>query len=345
MSIQNQNQGPDVRPPGRRSLVDSVNEVITHRLKFRRVNEITGVFVLLIIAVLVTAVVWTGRSQRWFKSTVPLRIILPEEGAAGIRRGSEVYFLGTLVGAVSDVIVDARGRMEAAAYIRKDFFLFVRHDSSAVVKKKFGVAGDSYFELTRGEGKPLPEKDASIVCNQQFQSGFESAIEEIRAETLSLLRQASVGLKTWTQLGADLGESRDHLDQLTGRLGKIAEGIQAGEGSVGKLMTDTAFVDEAQVLLSGAIEALAGLKAAITNANLVFENLQEGTARLPEITGALADEAKDLPGLVLQTQTSMHELERVVEAMQRHWFLRKYVSEVEPPLSPAPKPQPRRRRF
>jgi len=29
--------------------------------------------------------------------------------------------------------------------IRRDFFRFVRADSSAVIKRKFGVVGDAYF--------------------------------------------------------------------------------------------------------------------------------------------------------------------------------------------------------
>ena len=45
--------------------------------------------------------------------------------------------------------------MEAEANIRRDFFRFVRADSSAVVKKKFGVAGDSFFEITRGHGPTI----------------------------------------------------------------------------------------------------------------------------------------------------------------------------------------------
>ena len=75
------------------------------RFKFQHVNELTGTFVLVVVLVLVVAIVWTGRSQRWFKSNITLQISLPEAGAAGIRQGSEVYFLGTLVGSVSDVIV------------------------------------------------------------------------------------------------------------------------------------------------------------------------------------------------------------------------------------------------
>src|SRR6185295_5583040 len=95
------------------SRIEKRDPVSKERFKFRRVNEITGTFVLIIIAALIATVVWTGRSQRWFKGNVRVRIVLPEAGAAGIRQGSEVYFLGTLVGSVSDVIVDATGRMEA----------------------------------------------------------------------------------------------------------------------------------------------------------------------------------------------------------------------------------------
>ena len=61
------------------------NQSLESRFKFKRVNEITGAFVLIVIALLIAIVIWTGRSQRWFKSNVTLRITLPEAGAAGIR--------------------------------------------------------------------------------------------------------------------------------------------------------------------------------------------------------------------------------------------------------------------
>jgi phospholipid/cholesterol/gamma-HCH transport system substrate-binding protein len=294
------------------------------RFKFRRVNEITGTFVLIIVAVLIAAVVWTGRSQRWFRSNVTLEIVLPETGAAGIRQGSEVYFLGTLVGSVSDVIVDSTGRMQAQANIRYDFFRFVRADSSAAVKKKFGVAGDSFFEITRGKGDPLPEKNASIVCNEQFQSPLESAIDEIRRETLAVLKKTSTGLDTWTRLGANLGETQQHLDQLTVRLENITAGVEQGKGTVGQWLTDDGLANDARALLVRANQAMIALQGVLTN-------LQSGTVRLPEITEAVANESQDLPGLVEQTQISMRELERLVEGLQRHWLLRKYMNQTNPP--------------
>ena len=309
------------------------------RFKFRHVNEITGTVVLGIIAVLIAAVVWTGYSQRWFRSRVPLRIVLPEAGAAGIRQGSEVYFLGTMVGTVSDVLVDAAGRMEARANIRRDFFRFVRADSSAVVKKKFGVAGDAYFEITRGEGQPLAEKNALILC-RDLPVSVEAAIEELRSAALPVFEKLSTGLDTWTALGTNLIQTQHRLEQLLVRLDHIVAAVERGEGTAGKLITDPALAEQAAELLTRANETMGELRRVMTNLNVAVRNVQDGTARLPEITDALANEAKDLPGLVLQTQIAVRELERLIEAVQRHWLVRKYVNKTNPPpLRPWPELQ------
>jgi phospholipid/cholesterol/gamma-HCH transport system substrate-binding protein len=304
---------------------DDRDERLEQRFKFRRVNEITGTFVLVVVALLVAAVVWTGHSQRWLKSRVTLRIVMPEAGAAGIRQGSEVYFLGTLVGSVSDVLVDTTGRMEAQANIRRDFFRFVRMDSSAVIKKKFGVAGDSFFEITRGEGRPLPEKNASIVCNEQFQSALEAAVEDIRSQAMAVLKKTSTGLDAWTMLGTN-------LDNTQGRLNQLVADVQAGKGTVGNLLTDPATADELKTLLVKANHSVDGLQ-------VTLNNLQQASTNLPAISDVVGKEAKDLPGLVMQTQVSMREVERLVEAMQRTWLLRKYVNQTNPPpLRPLPEP-------
>lgn len=307
------------------------------RFKFRHVHAITGTFVLVVLAVLIAALVLAGRSQRWFIGNVTLRIVLPEEGAAGIREGSEVYFLGTLMGTVSDVSANPAGRMEAEVNIRRDFFRFVRADSSAVVKRKFGLVGDAYFEITRGHGQPLPEKNASIICNQQLPSALESAVEEIRQEAVPALKKLRAGLETWSALGSNLITSRERLDQLIGRMDSIAAGLQQGKGTAGRLLSDPAAAEELKTLLVKASRSVDEMQLTLTDLQAASGDLRVASTNLPAISAAVGHEAGQLPGLALQTQISMRELERLVEAMQRHWLLRKYVNWTNPPpLRPLP---------
>jgi phospholipid/cholesterol/gamma-HCH transport system substrate-binding protein len=310
---------------------DTRDKSMEEPFRFRHVHAITGTFVLLTLGVLIVVLLFAGRSQRWFIGNVPLRITFPEAGAAGIRQGSEVYFLGTLMGTVSDVSVDPKGRMEARVNIRRDFFLFVRDDSSAVVKRKFGMVGDAYFEITRGHGQPLPEKNASIVCNEQLSSALEAAIEEIRREAMPALQKLSAGLDIWTTLGSDLISTRERLDQFILRADSMAADLQDGKGTAGKLMTDSTLADGLETLLTKANRSMDDLQITLKNLQNASGNVSVASTNLPAISDALGIEAKDLPGLVLQTQSSMRELERLTDAMQRHWLLRRYVNPANPP--------------
>ena len=300
------------------------------RFKFRHVHAITGTFVIVVLAVLIAVLVFAGRSQRWFIGNVTLRVILPEAGAAGIRQGSEVYFLGTLMGTVADVTVDPAGRMEAEVNIRRDFFLFVRADSSAVVKKKFGVA-DAYFEITRGHGQTLPEKNARIICNEQLPSPLEAAVEEVRHEAVPVLKKLSAGLATWTDLGSNLITSRERLDHLLVRAEAMLADLQQGKGTMGMLLTDSAAADELKTLLVKVNHSMDEMQVTLTNLQQASGNLRLASTNLPAISQALSKETADLPGLVSQSQTSMRELERLIAAMQRHWLLRKYINKTNPP--------------
>jgi len=214
--------------------------------------------------------------------------------------------------------------MNARVKIGRDFERFVRSDSTATLKKAFGVAGDSFMEITRGTNAPLPAYGATIVClaTEELPARIERMLEELRAELVPVVKKAGVTFDEWTKLGTDLQKTDEQLHQLVTRLDGLATGVEQGKGTAGKLLTDTALTDEAQKLLARANEAMGEFQGVVTNLSAAVKNVQNGTTRLPEITAALANEAKDLPGLVQQTQTSMRELERLVEAVQRHWLLR-----------------------
>ena len=162
-------------------------------------------------------------------------------------------------------------------------------------------------------------------------------LADLRGALMPVIQKAGGTFDTWSGLGVELQKTQGELNRLFVRVDRLAAGIEEGKGAAGKLLTDTALTDEAERLLVRAGEIMNELQGAATNLNAAVRNIQNGTARLPEITATVANEVKDLPGLVQQTQISMRELERLIEAVERHWLLRKYVNKTDPPpLRPLP---------
>jgi phospholipid/cholesterol/gamma-HCH transport system substrate-binding protein len=302
------------------------------RFNFRHVNELTGLFVLGVLGLVVAGAIFSGHSQRWFAHKYAFDVLLPEAGAFGLKQGDEVFISGVSVGRVDDVVPINDGRMKARVKVRGDFERFVRVDSTASIKKVFGVAGDSFIEITRGTNAPLPASGAYIACLaiEELPARLDRMLEELRGELMPVVRKAGVTFDEWAKLGSDLQQTQEKLHELIARLDNLAGDVEQGKGTAGKLLTDSTLVDDAQKLLARANDAMSELQGVVTNLNAAMKNVQTGAARLPEITDAVAREAKDLPGLVQQTQVSMRELERLVEAVQHHWLLRKYVNKTNP---------------
>jgi hypothetical protein len=82
---------------------------------------------------------------------------------------------------------------------------------------------------------------------------------------------------------------------------------------------------------------LGELQVTLENLQSASGNLQTASTNLPGISANISKGAKDIPSLVLQTQVSVRELERLIEAAQRIWLIRRHVDWTNPsPLRPLP---------
>jgi phospholipid/cholesterol/gamma-HCH transport system substrate-binding protein len=302
------------------------------RFKFRHVNELVGLFVIGVVALIITGVILSSHSQRWFARKFRFDVLLPQAGTSGLRRGDEVFILGVSAGLVDDVIVKEDGRVKAEVKMRRDFERFVRSNSTAVIKKAFAVAGDSFMEISPGTGPPLPADNPTIICvpSEDSLGRIEKIVNDLHAELVPVIKKAGVGLEQWTTLGANLQQTIPEVSGLLARWDRLSDGLEQGRGTAGRILTDPALAEDAQQLLARANQAIRQFQLMATNLNGAVTNIQAGAAHLPTIAEAVANEAKVLPGLVHQTQISMVELERLIEALQRHWLIRKYVNLSDP---------------
>jgi phospholipid/cholesterol/gamma-HCH transport system substrate-binding protein len=284
--------------------------------KFRYVNEIVGTFVLVVMAALIAGIILAGRAQDWFEPVREIRLEFPEEGSLGLQQGAEIQILGATVGRVGKIRVKDDGSMYTTLAIKGDFIRFVREDSRAVIKKKFGVAGDAFVEITQGRGAPLGE-DAAMQATR------DTELLEIAQEILKRIQEAIVPLlDEHTKLAAELRNPDGALMKLLANLETVSRGLAEGEGSAGQLLRDPAVAQKIEQLLTDVRAILADIKAA--------------TARLPAMAETVGGEVDALPGTVAQANETLRESERLIEGIQRHWLIRKYVPDAQlPDIIPA----------
>jgi len=63
----------------------------------------------------------------------------------------------------------------------------------------------------------------------------------------------------------------------------------------------------------------------LTDAQAVLSDMRKTTQRLPGSVGTLDQTLAALPALAMQTQETMRQIQRLVEAAQRNWLIQPYV--------------------
>ena len=321
------------------------------QLKFRYTNETVGLFVLITLLIFVAGLIYSGHVRKWFNPGETLKVVLPDEGLFGLTEGSTVEILGTRAGEVRDIVINPDQKIHANVRIDSDMAVFVRSDSKATIRKTFGIAGDSYLEITRGTGAPLDWEYAvlTVESDRKTSDTLAELIEEVRAKVLPVVDDAHKAIIMLTAVAKDLQDPEKGVQQLLVNLNSIADRIDRGEGAIGRLLTEDKLIRDLEALVArlGPIfddlkktiqnvsefskefdietgdipEITRNLKKTLASMEMVMKDLSQTTPQLPQIVKNVGDTTDAVPILVLQVQQVMVELERLIQQLQSHWLL------------------------
>jgi phospholipid/cholesterol/gamma-HCH transport system substrate-binding protein len=269
-----------------------------------------------------------------------------------------VEILGTKAGEVRDILINPSETLHADVRIDNEMAVFVRSDSTATIRKTFGIAGDAYLEITRGFGEPLDWEFAVIkaVSDRKPTDTVGEMIDEIREKTFPVIDEAQRAIRALAQVAEELQDPNKGVQQLLANFNSIAGRINSGEGSLGRLLTEDNLVRDLESMTAqlnaemrrlGPIlgdlkktaentaafstqinlrsedipEIVHSLREALAAAEAVLTDLSRATPRLPDITSKVEESADTVPALVLQVQQVLIELERLIKQLQSHWLL------------------------
>ena len=319
--------------------------------KFRYTNETVGLFVLITLLIFVAGLIYSGQIRKWFNPGETLKVVLPDEGLFGLTEGSAVEILGTKAGEVRDIVINPNQKIHANVRIDSDLAVFVRSDSKATIRKTFGIAGDAYLEITRGTGAPLDWEYAVITVESDRKTSdtLSELIDELRAKVLPAIDDAHKAILMLTVVAKELQDPDKGVQQLLANLNSIADKIDSGEGTIGRMLTDDKLIRDLEALIArmGPIfddlkktiqnvsefsaefnietgdipEIIRRLKETLASMEMVMKDLSRTTPQLPQIVKNVGDTTDTVPILVLQVQQVMVELERLLQQLQSSWLL------------------------
>ncbi len=278
-------------------------------IRFRYAREATGLMVLVALALFVGAVIQAGVLRDWFRPSVLLRVILPKEGVGGLSRGAAVEILGTKAGEVTRIVIDPDRQMHAEVRLEKDMQQYVLSDSKAVIRKRFGVAGDSYLDISRGSGEPIDWNYAVITAtlDRPPTENIGAMMDEIKQKVFPII---------------------DETQRSVHLLASVMERVERGEGAVGRLLADDSLVRDLEATAANAKSTTEAVPALLRRAEDSLAQLQKisrdlarTTPQMPKIARNLEATTQDLPALLLQARAATSELQQLVVQLRGHWLL------------------------
>jgi phospholipid/cholesterol/gamma-HCH transport system substrate-binding protein len=334
---------------------------------YRYANQAVGVFVILMVIMFLAAFFFSGQIQEWFNPGERIKVILPSGGLFGLSEGAEVEIIGTKAGKVLQIVISPDQQMHADVQIQSDMKTFVRRDSKAVIRKRFGVAGDSYLKISRGLGEPLDWEYAVIEASADRAptDSIGDILDEVRTKIFPVIDDTQKAINLLLTLVQDLHAPEGNMQTLLGNLNTVSGKMARGEGAVGRLLSDEKIMDEFLALVNrlnqsidrfdpvfdefattiGNVSKITDqissqsrdlpeithkLKNLLVSVQGVMDDLSRSTPQLPHIAKNVSDATNNVPVLMLQTQQVMAELEQLIKQLQSHWLLGRQEGQKQP---------------
>lgn len=303
----------------------------------RHTDEWVGLLVIAAVALFLGSMLEAGVLHDWFRPVSHLRIVLPQSGVGGLAVGAEIEVLGTHAGTVRRIVLNPDQQMYAGADIDQQAIAFIRRDSQAIIRRRFGVAGAAFIDISRGIAAPLDWNFAVIEATAERAptDTVSAMIDELRQKLLPVV---------------------DDIRRTTSAAAAIAENFQNGRGTIGRLISDDTLARQAEQTVVAARDQVAALKPAIDHldeaarlaedlvrradsdkeglpeilrrTDALMQNLQSAsrdlsraTPRMPEIADNVASSSRGLPPLLTQIQITAAELERLLAQLRASWLL------------------------
>ncbi|MGZ8544867.1 MAG: MlaD family protein [Flavisolibacter sp.] len=203
-----------------------------------------GVFIVVGILIFVVGLLTLGGQKKTFEKKIQVKAMFDDVG--GLQEGNNVWYSGVKVGTIKEMRFTTDSRVEVIMNIETKAQPFIKKDSKAKISSE-GFIGNKIVVLSGGSPGAAAIADDDVVTVEN-------------------------GLNT-DEILATFQKNNQNLLEITGNIKTISERLEAGEGSVGKLLKDETLANTLEA-------AVVSLRQASTNAQKLTAYVSDYAARL-----------------------------------------------------------------
>jgi len=293
-------------------------------------ERMTGAFILLTLIVFLFTVAVVGRGKNWFRKHIVYYTTF-EEGY-NLVSGSRVKLLGTDIGSVTDVLLTTGNKVKVKVKVLAEYASRIRANSVATVESPT-VIGSEYINIRPGTSKAAvipPEGQIPTKEKKKFTEYLEQY--EIGAK----LEHIGKILEDLAQITDQLKDPKGPFFGTFGNLKRITGTVEAGEGSLGRLINsdelyehmDT-FVATLQETADHLVRAGASIEEGSTHLEKaaregpeMVDKTQELLDRLLKVQVILEKVMTEVPEISAQAREGMQEVNRILDSVKENFLIR-----------------------
>jgi phospholipid/cholesterol/gamma-HCH transport system substrate-binding protein len=173
-----------------------------------------GIFVTIGTLLFIIGIYIIGEKRHLFNRT--FRISCVTDNVSGLLPGGNVRFSGINVGTVENIVIVRDTVVRIDMIIQEDVQQFIRRDSRAIVGSE-GLMGNKLVNILPGSMKSGTIRDGDMILSEEPMD-----VDEIMGS---------------------LQRTGRNIEHITGDLAYIMHNVSHGKGTMGKILTDSAFAE------------------------------------------------------------------------------------------------------
>jgi len=279
------------------------------QLEYRRREKVVGMFIITVVALLLSTVVMVGRGQNWFRKHITYYTTFDE--SYNLQTNAAVKLFKTDIGKVKKINL-VENRVRVTLEILEEYAPRIRTDAIASVESPTFI-GDEYVSI-----KPGSQNRQMIIEGGEIQSTEKKSLTQVLDE-FEIEKTSRMMIKAFQDFSEIISELRDPGGPLflsLNNLNRIIGDVEAGKGTLGSIVKSRELIDDVMDRLDKVDDILRNIDKAAGKAPETMDNINKGLATIQQAGNGVVERIDDVERILREVEGIISKLKTVISNIE-----------------------------